>query len=149
MKKKYIIELNERQMRLLSWALDTLPRLIEGQDHSFQDLLEQAWEKRCKEATGKMMDDEWDGGWHQMRHDAEETCLKIKRRFWGLSPNTLNGIHYDDTADILWDMYQVIRHQLWLDNPDPEKPRWTVDASPATQFGDEPLIVVKPKHQKK
>ncbi len=147
--KKYIIELNERQMRLLSWALDTLPRLIEGQDHSFQDLLEQAWEKRCKEATGKMMDDEWDGGWYQMRHEAEETCLKIKRRFWGLPPNTLNGIHYDDTADILWDMYQVIRHQLWLDNPDPEKPRWTVDASPATQFGDEPLIVVKPKNQKK
>ena len=149
MKKKYIIELNERQMRLLSWALDTLPRLIQGQDHSFQDLLEQAWEKRCKEATGKMMDDEWDGGWHEMRHEAEETCLKIKRRFWGLPPNTLNGIHYDDTADILWDMYQVIRHQLWLDNPDPEKPRWTVDASPATQFGDEALIVVKPKHQKK
>lgn len=149
MKKKYIIELNERQMRLLSWALDTLPRLIEGQDHSFQDLLEQAWEKRCKEATGKMMDDEWDGGWHQMRHDAEEACLKIKRRFWGLPPNTLNGIYYDDTADILWDMYQVIRHQLWLDNPDPEKPSWTVDASPATQFGDEPLIIVKPKIQKK
>lgn len=149
MKKKYIIELNERQMRLLSWALDTLPRLIEGQDHSFQDLLEMAWEKRCKEATGKMMDDEWDGGWYQMREEAEQTCKEIKRRFWGLPPNALNGIHYDDTADILWDMYQVIRHQLWLDNPDPEKPRWTVDASPATQFGDEPLIVVKPKKQKK
>ena len=149
MKKKYIIELNERQMRLLSWALDTLPRLIEGQDHSFQDLLEQAWEKRCKKATGKMMDDTWDGGWHQMRQDAEETCLEIKRRFWGLPPNTLNGLHYDNTADILWDMYQVIRHQLWLDREDPDKPRYTVDASPAVQFGDEPLIVVKPKKQKK
>ena len=145
--KKYIIEMNERQARLLSWALDTLPRLIEGQDHSFQDLLEQAWEKRCKEATGKMMDDEWDGGWYQMRHDAEQACLKIKRRFWGLPSNTLNGIHYDDTADILWDMHQAIRYQLWKDNPDPNKSTITVDAFPAHQFGDEPLIKVTSKDE--
>ena len=147
--KKYILEMNERQARLLSWALDTLPRLIEGQNFAFQDLLESAWEKRCKQATGKMMDDEFEGGWNKMREDAETFCKEIKKRFWDLAPNADYGIHYDDTADILWDMYQVIRHQLWMDNPDPEKPRWTVDASPATQFGDEPLIIVKPKRQKK
>lgn len=64
--KKYIIEMNERQARLLSWVCDTFHRLIEGQDDAFQDLFESAWEKRCKEATGKMMDDEF--GW--MAEDA-------------------------------------------------------------------------------
>lgn len=148
MKKKYILEMNERQARLLSWALDTLPRLIEGQDHSFQDLLEQAWEKRCKEATGKMMDDEFEGGWYKMREDAETFCKEIKRRFWDLAPNADYGIHYDDTADILWDMHQCLRFELWKNRPEP-KSHITVDAFPAHQFGEEPLIIVKSKNQKK
>lgn len=143
--KKYIIELTEKQARLLSWACDTLPRLIEGQDWSFQQLMEGAWEKRCKEATGKSMDDEWDGGWHAMREEAERICKEIKREFWGLPANAMFGIHYDDTADILWDIYQVIRHQIWKDNPNPNKSRMTVDASPASQIGSEPLATIKVK----
>lgn len=81
--KKYIIELNERQARLLSYACDQFARLIQGQDAAFQDLMEMAWEKRCKNATGNMMDKEWDGGWHAMREEAERTCREIKRKFWG------------------------------------------------------------------
>lgn len=145
--KKYILELTEKQARLLSWACDTLPRLIEGQDWSFQQLMEEAWEKRCKEATGKSMDDEWDGGWHAMREEAERICKEIKQKFWGLPANAMNGIHYDDTADILWDTYQVIRHQLWKDNPNPNKSHITVDSSPATQLGSEPLIKIESKEK--
>lgn len=143
--KKYILEMTERQARLLSWVCDTFPRLIEGQSHAFQDLFESAWEKRCKKATGKMMDDEFEGGWYKMREDAETFCKEIKRRFWDLAPNAEWGIHYDDTADIIWDMYQAIRFQLWKDNPDPNKSHMTVDASPAHQFGNEPLIKVTSK----
>lgn len=145
--KKYIIEMNERQARLLSWVCDTFPRLIEGQGHAYQDLFESAWEKRCKKATGKMMDDEFEGGWHKMREDAETFCKEIKRRFWDLAPNSDWGVHYDDTADILWDMHQAIRYQLWKDNPDPNKSTITVDAFPAHQFGDEPLIKVTSKDE--
>lgn len=143
--KKYTIELTEKQARLLSWACDTLPRLIEGQDWSYQQLMEEAWEKRCKEATGKAMDEEWDGGWQAMREEAERLCKEIKRKFWGLPANSMYSIHYDDTADILWDIYQVIRHQLWKNNPNPNKSRITVDASPACQVGSEPLIKIKSK----
>ncbi len=143
--KKYIIELTEKQARLLSWACDTLPRLIEGQDWSFQQLMEEAWEKRCKKATGKSMDDEWDGGWQNMREEAERICKEIKQKFWGIPANTMNGIKYDDTADILWDCHQVIRYQLWKDNPDPNKLKWTVDAFPACQVGSEPLIKIESK----
>jgi hypothetical protein len=144
---KYTIELTEKQARLLSWACDQLPRLIEGQDWSFQQLMEEAWEKRCKEATGKYMDDEWNGGWKAMREEAERICKEIKQKFWGLPANAMNGIHYDDTADILFDIHQVIRHQLWKDNPNPNKSHITVDSSPATQFGSEPLIKIESKEE--
>lgn len=149
MKPKHIyqLELTERQARLLSWACDTIARIIEGQDRTYQDMLEAAWEKRCKEATGKMMDDEWDGGWSQMREDAERMCREMKKRFWGLEPNALYGVHYDNNGDTLWDIHQVIRHQLWKDNPN--RQQFTVDASEAHQFGDEPLAYIKRIPQKK
>ena len=144
--KKYIIELNERQAQLLSWALNTFPRLIEGQSFAYQDLLESAWEKRCKEATGRMMDDEFDGGWRKMREDAETFCKEIKKRFWNLDPNTDYGIHYDESADILWDIYQALRYELWKNRPEP-KSHMTVDAFPATGFGEEPLCKVTSKDE--
>lgn len=148
MAKKYIIELTEKQARLLSYVCDQFPRLIEGQSHAYQDIFEMAWEKRCKDATGKMMDDEFEGGWQKMREDAENTCKEIKRRFWNLAPNTDYGIHYDESADILWDIYQCLRYELWKNRPEP-KPHYTVDAFPATQFGKEPLAKVTSKEEEK
>lgn len=142
--KKYTIELTEKQARLLSWACDTFPRLIEGQDWAFQDLMESAWERRCKEATGNMMDKEFEGGWYKMREDAETFCKEIKKRFWNLAPYANYGIRYDESADIIWDIYQALRYELWKNRPEP-KSHITVDAFPATQFGSEPLAIVTSK----
>lgn len=139
----YQLELTEKQARLLSWACDNMARIIEGQDSTYQDFMEQAWEKRCKEATGNMMDEEFEGGWYKMREDATELCKNMKKRFWGLNYNSFYGVYYDEDADIIWDMYQVIRHQLWLDRPEENKSHMTVDASEAMQFGKEPLAKIK------
>ena len=144
----YTLELTERQARLLSWSCDNIARIIEGQDSTYQDFFEQAWEKRCKEATGNMMDKEWDGGWDNMRADAEAISYQIKQRFWGLGRGTLNGINYDESADILWDIHQVIRHQLWLDKPESKRSNITVDSSTAMRVGSEPLAVIKRKDVK-
>lgn len=144
--KKYVLELNQKQAELLSWALDTFPRLIEGQDHAYQDLLESAWERRCKKATGRSMDDEFEGGWHKMREDAETFCKEIKRRFWDLAPDANYGIHYDESADILWDIYATLRYEIWKNRPEP-KSHNTVNAFPATQFGSEPLAKVTSKDE--
>ena len=89
------------------------------------------------------MDDEWDGGWHRMREDAEAICKQIKQRFWGLGSNSMYGIHYDDVADILFDLHTVIRHQLWLDKPEDKKSSCTVDAYPAHCWGTEPLAIIR------
>lgn len=143
--KKYIIELNEKQARLLSYVCDTFPRLICGQNHAYQDLFEAAWEKRCKKATGN---DDFEESWHKMREDAETFCKEIKRRFWDLAPNANYGIHYDDTADIIWDIHQCLRHELWKNRDEP-KPHNTVDAFPADQWGKEPLAKVTSKDEEK
>ena len=140
----YTLELTKRQAELLSYACDQFSRLIIGQDWSYQELFEAAWEKRCKEAVGGHgMDDEWDGGWHRMREDAEAICKQIKQRFWGLGSNSMYGIHYDDVADILFDLHTVIRHQLWLDKPEDKKSSCTVDAYPAHCWGTEPLAIIR------
>jgi hypothetical protein len=143
----YSLELTKRQAELLSYACDQFSRLIEGQDWTYAELFEEAWERRCKEATGKPMDDEFDGGWHIAREDAEMFAKQIKRRFWGLEPCAMFGIHYDDTSDILFDIHQSIRHQLWLDKPEDKKSHITVDADEPMRFGSEPLAKIKRKKQ--
>lgn len=137
----YQLELTERQAKLLSWTCDTFTRIIEGQDRTYQEMMEAAWEKRCKEATGKSMDKEWNGGWYQMREDAERMAKEMKKRFWGLESNAFFGVNYDEASDVIWDIYQVIRHQLWKDDPDRQP--YTVNAYDATQFGDEPLAIIR------
>ena len=52
------------------------------------------------------------------------------------------GVGYDEDADVLYDLHQVIRHQLWLDRPDDKKSIATVDASEAMRFGSEPLATI-------
>ena len=140
----YTLKLTERQVHLLSWACDRFSRIICGQDWTYQEFMEEAWEKRCKEAVGGHgMDKEWDGGWYAMREDAERICKEIKKRFWGLESNAMYGIGYNAFADVLFDLHQVLRHQIWLDRPNDEKSTITVDASAAMRFGDEPLAIIE------
>lgn len=140
----YNLKLTKRQVELLSYACDRFSRLIIGQDWTYQELFEQAWEKRCKEAVGGHgMDNEWDGGWQNMREDAEAFSRNIKKRFWNLDRQTMYGIHYDDTADILFSIHQVLRHQLWLDRPEDKKSHITVDSDEAMQIGSEPLAIIE------
>lgn len=136
----YQLELTERQAKLLSYACDRLSRIICGQDWTYQEFFEEAWEKRCKEDTGNSMDKEWDGGWSAMRAETEELCKKIKAKYWGLGANAMYGIHYDDTADILFSLHTVIRHQIWLDG---DRQFHGVDSDEPTKVGTEPLAVIR------
>lgn len=137
----YNLQLTERQAKLLSYACNNLSRIIEGQDWTYQEFMEAAWEKRCKEATGKSMDEAWDGGWSEMRAEAEEISKRIKKRFWGCEANAMHGIGYDDTADILFDIHRIIRHQLYIDRGDTSLA--TVDSeTPASSIGTEPLAII-------
>ena len=138
----YTLELTKRQAELLSYACDRFSRLIEGQDWTFQELFEEAWERRAKEATGNFMDKEFEGGWSNMREEAEAFAKNIKKRFWSCESNVMYGIHYDDVSDILFAIHTVIRHQLWLDRPEENKSHITVDSDEPMRIGSEPLAII-------
>ena len=139
-KRIYTLELTERQAKLLSYACDQFMRCIQGQPEAFQQLMEEAWEKRCKEATGESMDKEWNGGWWNMRHQAERLSRLATKWFWGCRQGY--GIYYDDAADIFFDIHRVLRYQFYKDRGDTSIA--TVDSeNPTSSIGSEPLAVVR------
>ena len=136
----YQLELTERQAKLLSYACDQFMRCIQGQPEAFQSLMEEAWEKRCKEATGESMDKEWKGGWWNMRHQAERLSRFATKWFWGC--NQGYGIYYDDAADIFFDIHRVLRYQFYIDRGDTSK-AFVDSENPTSPVGSEPLAVIR------
>lgn len=137
----YRLELTERQAKLLSYACDQFMRCIQGQPEAFQQLMEDAWEKRCKEAVGGTgMDKEWNGGWWNMRHQAERLSRLATKWFWGCRQGY--GIHYDDAADIFFDIHRVLRYQFYKDRGDTSK-AFVDSENPASPIGGEPLAVIR------
>ena len=53
------------------------------------------------------------------------------------------GIHYDDTADILFALHTVIRHQIWLDG---DRSFHGVDSDEPVSLGSEPLAIMRRTH---
>lgn len=142
--RKVIITCTEKQLTMLSMVCDRYARLIEGQlENSLQEVCEQAWERRNKseEHPHGIGSEQW----YEMRHNLEATLKEMEYDYWGLSGGSYNGIGYDDWADTLWDMHQVMRHARYLHLPPEEQKllRITVDAYDATRVGSEPLIEVK------
>lgn len=136
--KKYLIEVTERQLQILSNGCETLSRTICGQLDMFADICEDNWEKHHKDEEHRI----GSGHWNSMRDDVKGHCDALRWLCWKQGPGYLYGVNYDDRADILWDLYQVFRHQLWLDRPASVKSRMTVDSYEPMQFGDEPLAKI-------
>lgn len=140
-KHVYQLELTERQAKLLSYACDQFMRCIQGQPEAFQQLMEEAWEKRCKEAVGGTgMDKEWNGGWWNMRHQAERLSRLATKWFWGCHQGY--GIHYDDAADIFFDIHRVLRYQFYKDRGDTSK-AFVDSENPTSPIGTEPLATIR------
>ena len=116
-------------------------RCIQGQPEAFQQLMEEAWEKRCKEAVGGTgMDKEWNGGWWNMRHQAERLSRLATKWFWGCRHGY--GIYYDDAADIFFDIHRVLRYQFYKDRGDTSK-AFVDSENPTSPIGSEPLAVIR------
>lgn len=139
--KQYNITLNERQLRLLAYACRVTDRLIIGQlDFSLKECCEAAFEKLHKnEEAGKVGSNEW----HAMRFEVEEAIQKLRKLCWGVEGGQYYGIHYDETADILFDMQKVIEHALWLEKDPKKRSNITNDAFEHTSpIGDEKNIKI-------
>ena len=139
--KQFTITLSERQLRLLAYACRVTDRLIIGQlDFSLKECCEAAYEKLYKgKEAGEVGSDEW----HAMRFEVEEAIRRLRKLCWGVEYGEENGLGYDSTADILFDMQKVIEHALWLEEDPEKRSNWTNDAFEHTNpFGGEKNIKV-------
>lgn len=144
--RKVTITCTEKQLQMLSMICDRYSRLVQGQlNNSLQEVCEEAWEKRHKteEHPHGIGSEEW----YAMREKLEATLKEMEKEYWGLEGGRYNGIGYDDWADTLWDMHQVMRHARYLAMPEEEREtmRGTVMAYEAMRVGSEPLITVEYK----
>lgn len=134
--KKYQIELTERQLQDLNCACDLMSRIRCGQMRTaLQGIIEEAYERN----DHKEMDDAW---WW-MRNEVEKLLDRLKQIGWKMPHNGDYGVHYDEQADRLYDMHQVIRNVLYWERHNGEKTYISVDGDTPMQFGNEPLIKVK------
>ena len=139
--KQFTITLNERQLRLLAYACRVTDRLIIGQlNFSLQECCEAAFEKLYKgKEAGKIGSDEW----YAMQFEVEEAIRRLRKLCGGVEYGQNHGIHYDETADTLFDMQKVIEHALWLEEDPEKRSNWTNDAFEHTSpIGEEKNIKV-------
>ena len=139
--KQFTITLNERQLELLAYACRVTDRLIIGQlDFSLQECCEMAFNKLHKDDKpynrAAMR--------YKMQAEVEEIINKLRKLCWGVDCNQNYGIHYDESADILFDMQKVIEHALWLEEDPKKRCKYTNDAFEHTiTFGKEKNIIVE------
>lgn len=140
--KQFTITLNERQLELLAYACRVTDRLIIGQlNFSLQECCTAAFDKLHKDdkqyAIGSTE-------WYKMQAEVERVINKLRKLCWGVDYNQSYGIHYDEAADVLFDMQKVIEHALWLEEDPKKRCKFTNDAFEHTiEYGKEKNIIVK------
>lgn len=128
---KYRITLTEGQMKLLSKVLDKQARLIVGQlDYAIEEELLRASRKHRPENEGVT------------RLYVQQILKRLSYVCWGTKDSERFGVGYSEDSDTLWDMQEVIRHQLWKD--DEFRNQFVVSSNPAVHWNKkEPLIEVE------
>lgn len=135
--KQYKLILNERQLIAISSACEIVCRLKSGQ-----------WSmavESCEDERGNHLFD-WD-----LVKQIEDI---IKPRM-GLEYNQSWGIGKNESADILWDIHQVLRHQISWDRAREQghvsqegnarnwSKMWGVSYDEPMQFSKEPLLKIE------
>lgn len=131
MEKKYTIELTQKQLKLLQQATEFSARFICGQvNHSF-------WIHQARDK------DFYSPEWRKKANQVDEKMSEVKKLWWDIDGSGNNGLGYHKDSDILFDMYQVIRHQLWKDDENLNKSTTSNQSYPASKHSTEPLIEIK------
>lgn len=133
-KIRYSIELNKKQLAAISEACDAHCRNICGQlNIGLEDVIERAIERELK-------DEDFDTRM-RVRDEVKDLLNQIKLKVWKMPYGASYGVKYDEKADILFDVHQILRHQLYLLRK--EKLTCTVDSTPGSPFSHEPMITCK------
>jgi len=135
----YLLEIDERQARILNDALDLYSRIGIGQLEEIANNFRWFNDPRLK--------DNWD------KLDIARSLLdSIKMLLFKQPPNGSYGIYHPDVPDcyrVAWDIQKVIRHHLWLERQaQGEGQRFCVDADEPNQSAkDQPLAKISTKEE--
>ncbi|MBC8437088.1 hypothetical protein H8D85_02070 [bacterium] len=91
--KKYTLTFNEEQLRIMEQALHAFARMQVGQLHTAMESIT-FWNSEVKEELNQTQKD-W----------LDQLTL--------YEHNEMHG--HTESGNIAWDIYQVLRHQMWLD----------------------------------
>lgn len=129
--KKYTIELTENQLELLKEATEFSARFICDQvNHTY-------WISQARDKDFASPE------WREKANQVDKKMNEVKKLWWDIDGHGNNGIGYNKNADALFDMYQVIRHQLWKDDENQDKSTTSNQSYPASKYSPEPLIIVE------
>lgn len=109
--KKYKLDVNEKQLKLIRRALDFYSRMSCGQ---FDEVLQ-------LESIESYLEHRYDKDWYDIggkKEIAESFLNDAKNNLTNLSPNASWGIHNDIVSDAAYPMYEIkktIDHHLWLE----------------------------------
>lgn len=128
--KNYTITVTESQLRLLAEVTEKASRTIVGQlRYGVREELIRAMMRHETYSEDNMF-------------LVDNLLRTIKALCWKQEEFTDYGVGYDKKSDTLWDMYEVMRHQLWKDSEEPLE--YVVSAYPAHHWNkEEPLIKVE------
>ena len=137
LKNKYLIELTEKQLRVMSDALEFYSRFLAGQ-WRLPDPME--WKEY-------ELQDKYDGFWEK-RNFVEKQLEILKSNFTGLSVNASYGIGSDklhEDAKVAYDLYRPILEQFAKEHNEknPDNTHYSVYDSPGLSYSKEGRVEIK------
>ena len=129
--KRFSLELNERQLRLVNYAIEEYFHIRMGQWGGLADDLA---ERGLDLSPDNPNHDRIFSSYLIHRDCAKISFEAIARMLWGDKDNNKT-----EEQLIAEDIYQVIRHTLWDENHEPGKDDWCGDAHEPINFSGEPL----------
>lgn len=134
--KTYTLTITEEHLKLLSEITDKMARVIVGQlDYGIGEEVDAAIARHRS-------DGKWNDDFYEISKQAKVYLDMLHTMCWDQAPSTRYGVHYSKKSDALWDMHEVLRHQMWKENPDRSK--MTVDSDKPFHWNKEiPLIKIE------
>lgn len=127
----YQLTVNETQLKIINSALEEYFRIGLNQ---WDDLANRLAAIGVDFSSENPNHDKIFDSYINKRDDVHEVLKTVGRILWpyGLTKQTEENL-------IAQDIWQVIRHQLWIDSPKREELSYTVDAREPLQMGGEPM----------
>lgn len=137
-KLEYVVQMNDRQLRLIMTAMEEYGRLRMGQTWDLSDdLAFQHYKREEEREKGEYTE----FNKRILRRDACRELLDLAMRA-ASGGDYMNHFQKTENVEVALDMYSTIRNFFWNQKPEEERKEWTVASNPLYIFGPDPKMVI-------